>query len=92
MDGSLLIFILLIAFVVLLFVMKLLGVGKKEKFETYMNCCPDCKKAIQRIKRLKRDHLLNYLTFLIFNYKRYRCIECGWEGLRWNNKSEPGRI
>jgi len=61
-----LIFILLIAFVILLFVMRFLGVGKKEKCKTCRNCCPHCKEVIRRIKRLKRDYLLNYLTFRIF--------------------------
>ena len=70
---------------------KFLGVGKKEEHETCMNCCPDCKNAMERIKRLKGDYLLNYLTFFLFNYKRYRCMDCGWEGLRWERQFKHRR-
>ena len=91
MDSFLLILVLLIAFVILLFVMKFLGVGEKEKCKTCMNCCPDCKNAMERIRRFKRDYLLNYFTFYIFNYKRYRCRDCKWEGLRWEKQFKPGR-
>ena len=71
--------------------MKLFGVGEKKKGESFMNSCPDCKNAMERIKRLKGDYLLNHLTFQIFNFKRYRCVDCGWEGLRWEKQFRPGR-
>ena len=90
MDSFLLILVLLIAFVILLFVMKFLGVGEKEKCETCMNCCPDCQNAMERIRRLKGDYFLNYISFHLFNYKRYRCIDCGWEGLRWEKPFKHG--
>ena len=32
------------------------------------------------------DHILNYFTFHLFSYKRYRCMDCGWEGLKWEKK------
>ena len=91
MDSFLLIFLVLITYVVLLFVMKFMGVGEKETSETCLNCCPDCKCAMERIKRLRGDYLLNHLTFHIFNYKRYRCMDCGWEGLRWEKQLKPGK-
>jgi len=82
MDSYLLIFLILIAYVVLLFMMKFTGWGKKETSETFLNSCPDCKCAMERIKRYRGDYLLNLLTFHIFNYKRYRCMDCGLERLR----------
>ena len=91
MDSFLLIFLILIAYVVLLFVMKFMGVGEKETSETCLNSCPDCKCAMERIKRLGGDYLLNHLTFHIFTYKRYRCMDCGWEGLRWERGIRPGK-
>lgn len=91
MDSFLLIFLSIISYVLFLLVMKILGVGEKEKSESCTNCCPDCKNAMERIKRLKGDYLLNHLTFHIFSFKRYRCMDCGWEGLRWEKQFKPGR-
>ena len=51
-----------------------------------MNSCPDCLNPLERIKRLKKDYILNHFTFHIFDYKRYRCMDCGWEGLRWEKQ------
>ncbi len=48
-----------------------------------MNCCPDCESPLIRIKRTNKDIILFHVTFRIFNWKRYLCNECGWEGLRW---------
>ena len=83
MDTFLVIFLLLMCYVSFLLLIRILGVGKKEKCSTCLNCCPDCKNPMERIKRLKGDYIINYLTFHLFNYKRYRCMECGWEGLKW---------
>ena len=91
MDSFLLIFLILIAYVVLLFMMKFMGVGEKETSETCLNSCPDCKSAMERIKRLGGDYFLNHLTFHIFTYKRYRCMDCGWEGLRWEKQIRAGK-
>ena len=91
MDSFLLIFLILIAYVILLFVMKFTGFGEKETCEFCLNCCPDCKSAMERVKRSSGNYFLNHLTFHIFNYKRYRCTECGWEGLRWEKQLKPGK-
>ena len=91
MDSFLLIFLVLIAYVVFLFLMKFTGVWEKETSETCLNSCPDCKCAMERIKRLGGDYFLNHLTFHIFTYKRYRCMDCGWVGLRWEKQLKPGK-
>ena len=82
MDSFLLIFLVLIAYVILLFVMKFTGFWEKETCETCLNSCPDCQTPMERIRRNNGNYILNNLTFHIFNYKKYRYIECGWEGLR----------
>ena len=71
MDSFLLILLFIIAYVILLFLIRVLGAGEKEKCETCTNCCPDCKSAMERIKRLNGDYVLNYFTFHFFSYKRY---------------------
>ena len=91
MDSFLFIFLFIIVYIVFLLAMKGLGFGKKEKQGNCMNSCPDCKNPLERIKRLNGDYLLNHLTFHIFNFKRYRCIDCFWEGLRWEKQFKPGR-
>ena len=91
MDSFLLVFLSLIVYLVFLLGMKGLGVGKKEKQGNCINSCPDCANPLERIKRLQKDYILNHLTFHIFDYKRYRCMECAWEGLRWEKQFKSGR-
>jgi hypothetical protein len=51
MDSFLLIFLVLIAYVILLFVMKFTGFWEKETCETYLNSCPDYQNPMERIRR-----------------------------------------
>ena len=91
MDTFLLIFVSLIFYVVLLFMLRYRGFLEKKSCESCLNCCPDCKNAMVRIKRNRRDYLVNHFTFHIFNFKRYKCKECSFEGLRWEKQSRPGK-
>ena len=75
--------LLIIFYVISLLILRLIGIGKKIKIQEYTNCCPDCESPLIRIKRTKKDIILFHITFRIFNWKRYLCNECGWEGLRW---------
>ena len=86
MDQFLIIFIILISYVLLLFTLKKLDVGKKENYENCSNCCPNCKSALNRIRRILKDKIRHNITFKIFDSKRYVCTKCGWEGLRWEDK------
>ena len=86
MDQFLLIFILIILYVLLLFVFRHLNIGRKKSCNKFNNCCPDCSFSLNRVKRITKDQIINNLTFRIFDFKRYMCTECGWEGLRWENR------
>tara|TARA_B100001250_G_C19761798_1_gene772824 strand:- start:1121 stop:1330 length:210 start_codon:yes stop_codon:yes gene_type:complete len=66
-----------------------MGLGEKRKCRNCNNCCPDCKSALNRIERKYSDHLINHLSFKIFDARRYLCTACGWEGLRWEKKFHP---
>jgi uncharacterized protein with PIN domain len=90
MDKFLLIFITVLLYVALLLIIRHLGLGSKKSCEDCNNCCPDCTLALNRIKRLNRDKILHHITFRIFDGKRYVCNDCGWEGLRWEEKYTPG--
>lgn len=90
MDQFLLIFIILIAYILLLFFVKKMGIGKKKIHGNCNNCCPDCRNALNRIKRNPADHFLHHITFRIFDARRYVCSACGWEGLRWEDRFRPG--
>ena len=83
MDSFLILFIFLILYVVMLFVFRAMEIGMKQECEICKNCCPDCKKSLQRIKRKEQDRILYLITFKLFAFKRYSCEYCGWEGLRW---------
>ncbi len=86
MDNFLLVFILVLLYVLLLFIIRKLGLGSKKSCVNCNNCCPDCNLPLNRIKRLYKDQILHRITFGVFDFKRYTCNECGWEGLRWERK------
>ena len=85
-DKFLIIFFIIIIYAIIIFIMKHLGIGKKEKCDTCNNCCPDCKSALNRIQRKKIDHIIHHISFRAFDSRRYLCTDCGWEGLRWEEK------
>lgn len=91
MDQFLLVFIIILLYVLLLFIIRHLGVGRKKTCSTCNNCCPDCGSALNRVQRTNKDKLTHHITFRIFDSKRYVCNECGWEGLRWEYAYNPGR-
>ena len=91
MDQFLLIFFLVIVYLILLFFVSYLELGKKQSHGNCNNCCPDCQSALNRIRRTQKDQLIHHLTFRIFDARRYVCNECGWEGLRWENQFRPGK-
>ena len=88
-DPFLKLFILLLLYVGLLFLFRYLNVGKKRIMNSCNNACPDCYNPLNRIKRREVDKYLYYLTFRVFPFKRYLCDECGWEGLRWEDRFRP---
>jgi len=91
MDHFLIVFIFLILYILLLSVVKHFKIAAKKSCNNCNNCCPDCKSALNRIKRLATDKILHHLTFRLFDPRRYICNECGWEGLKWEEKFQPGK-
>ena len=89
-DPFLKLFIVLLLYIVVLFFIRTINLGRKKVCNNCNNCCPDCTSALNRIKRKAHDRLSYHLTFRIFDFKRYVCNECGWEGLRWEDKYRPG--
>lgn len=83
LDYFLYIAIGLILYSLILIVLRSLNVWKKTECNDCTNCCPDCSKPLERTRRLKKDYLINYATFKLFDFKRYRCMDCAWEGRRW---------
>ena len=85
MDKFLILFIIVLLYILLLFILRYLNIGRKKKCNNCNNCCPDCKYSLNRVKRKTKDQIINYITFRIYDYKRYICTECGWEGLKWDD-------
>ena len=83
MDTFLAISIGLITYILLLVLLKTMNFWKKKECGNCNNCCPDCEEALERIKRKRMDYILNYLTCQIFDFKRYKCVNCAWEGRKW---------
>ena len=86
MDVFALIFIGLIIYILILVLIRKLEYGKRIRSSNYNNCCPSCGEPLNRIRRYNRDHIAEYISFKIFNLKRYKCSKCGWQGLRWEDK------
>jgi len=82
-------FSIVLSYVLLLFIIQYLGIGSKEKCIRCNNCCPDCTLALNRIKRLYKDKIIYHITFRVFEFKRYACNDCGWQGLKWEKKYQP---
>ena len=83
MDDFLAITIGLVSYILLLFLFRKMNVWKKKECNNCNNCCPDCQEPLERIKRGKMDYLINYLTFQMFDFKKYQCVHCAWKGRRW---------
>jgi predicted amidophosphoribosyltransferase len=83
LDIFLQIAIGLVSYILLLFILKKMNIWNKKQCDNCNNCCPGCQEPLERIKRRKIDILINYMTLQIFNFKKYRCLNCAWEGRRW---------
>ncbi len=83
LDLFLIVFICIVLYITLLFTVKRFGWCKKIVFENCSNACPKCNNPLNRIPRLKRDHLIINFTFRIFDFRRYQCDNCNWNGLKW---------
>ena len=83
MDEFLVISLVLFSYIIILLLLRRINVWRKKECNNCNNCCPDCQEPLERIKRGKIDYLINYLTFQIFDFKRYQCVNCAWKGRRW---------
>ena len=88
-DPFFRLFIILLIYVCTLLCLRFTNYGRKKVCGTCNNCCPDCEAALNRVQRLLIDKIFYHLTFRIFDFKRYICNDCGWEGLRWEDKFRP---
>ena len=83
LDDFLLIAIGLICYIFCLILLKKINVWKKKQCNNCSNCCPDCQDPLERIRRKRIDYIVNYITFQMFDFKRYKCMNCSWEGRKW---------
>ena len=83
MDEFLVISLVLFSYIIILLLLRRMNVWRKKECNNCNNCCPDCERPLERIKRKKIDYLINYLTFQMFDFKRYQCVNCAWKGRRW---------
>ena len=73
----------LVSYILLLFFLKKLNIWEKKKCNNCNNCCPNCQEPLERIKRINMDRFTNYITFQIFDFKKYKCLNCAWQGRKW---------
>ncbi len=78
-DDFDLILFFLIGLYSFLFILRLLKVLKKRT-------CPSCSGKLSRKQRNPLDKILTALTLNIMPFRRYKCVHCGWEGLRWSGR------
>lgn len=73
--------VLVVSIYLLFVIMRLFGIYKKED-------CPECQGRLTRKKRNSGDYMAKILTLAILPFRRYKCIHCGWEGIRWKVEKE----
>ena len=82
----------IIILIVLLYLISLIILRKKKIWHKisgkgYSNLCPMCKNhPLERIKKQRKDYIINYLTFQIFNFKKYKCVKCLKSFIRWEKR------
>lgn len=82
-DIELLLLLLVSVYgVVVLF--RLFGIFRKE-------ACPQCGGKLNRRPRNTGDYISKALTLSILPFRRYKCIRCGWNGIRWNLDKEVNK-
>ena len=82
-DLVILLATLVVVYLALL-ALRLLGVLKRRT-------CPSCSGKLTRKRRNVPDKFLTALTLNIMPFRRYKCIHCGWEGLRWSTKKHRAK-
>ena len=70
-----------ISYLVILLVIRKLRLLEIKKINGKARC-PKCENNIDRGARKNRDKILKYLTLFLFDFKRYSCLCCLWQGLR----------
>ena len=73
---------LFFTYLLALFIIKQKKLFKVDKTQTNL-LCPKCKNSIKRRERTIQDKILTSLTLYMFDWKRYDCFSCKWEGIRW---------
>lgn len=82
-ESDFVILILIIGAIYIgIFFIRITGLFKKRN-------CPSCSGKLNRKQRTPLDKLLAIVTLKILPLRRYRCVRCGWEGLRWNDSRRP---
>ena len=76
-------FIIILFYILFLFIIQFFGLGSKKRGRNSNNCCPDCNSDLNRIRKKFKDKIIYYLSLGMFDWRRYICNNCGWEGLRW---------
>ena len=74
--------ILFFTYLLALFIIKQKKLFKSDSNQSHINC-PTCKNKMKRIERTHQDKILTSLTLYMFDWKRYDCFSCKWEGIRW---------
>lgn len=73
--------LLLVSALVFVILLRLFGIMEKSH-------CPVCQGRLTRKKRIAGDYITIVATLGVLPFKRYKCVQCGWEGLRWRKQKE----
>ena len=72
-----------IIYITIILVIKIFGIGKHKKNINNKVKCPKCENNVKRISSNSLDKLYTNLSFKLFEFKRFTCFSCYWEGRLW---------
>ena len=72
--------LLILSYVFILIFLRFKYYKSRLKSKNCINCCPKCKYPLQRLKTNIKIKLLNFITLNIFQFLRFYCKNCNWNG------------
>ena len=72
--------LVILCYILILIILRFKHYKSRIKFKTCINSCPKCKYPLEKLKTNINIKLLNLITLNIFQFLRFYCKKCNWNG------------